>query len=84
MKKMTLAALSVATLLALSGCCKKKETASKPETSMKKDDCCKKKAACKKEKCGSCTKSHKGKMCDDKKSARHAYLELEAADDILL
>ena len=84
MKKMTLAALSVAALLALSGCCKKKEAPLKPETSMKKDDCCKKKAACKMEKCGNCPKKHKGKMCDEKKSAYHSYLELEEADDILL
>ena len=93
MKKIILATLSVATLLALSGCCKKKEATSTPtsmkketasKTSMKKEDCCKKKAVCKKEKCGSCTKSHKGKMCDEKKSAHHAYLELEEADDVLL
>lgn len=84
MKKMTLATLSVATLLALSGCCKKKETACKSETSMKKEDCCKKKSSCKMNTCGCCKKSHKGKMCDEKKSAYHSYLELEEADDILL
>ena len=84
MKKMTLAALSVAALFALAGCTNKKDAPLKPETSVKKDDCCKKKAVCKMEKCGNCPKRHKGKMCDTKKSTKHAYLELEEADEILL
>jgi len=84
MKKMTLAALSVATLLALSGCCKKKETTMKQEKCMKKDDCCKKKVACQMDKCGNCPRKHKGKMCDEKKSAYHSYLELQEADEVLL
>lgn len=84
MKKLTLATLSVAALLALPGCTKKKETPLKPQTSVKKEDCCKAKSCCKMDKCNCCKKSHKGKMCDEKKSAYHSYLELEAADDVLL
>jgi hypothetical protein len=84
MKKITLALFSVATLLGLSGCCKKKEKASKPNTSMKKEDCCKKKSSCKTDKSESSKKNHKGKTCDEKKSAYHSYLKLEEADDVLL
>jgi|GEM_PF-3133789 len=87
MKKTLLASLCVGALLALPGCCKKDKDKS-CQSSMKKDDCKKKHMPCKADKCGDCHKRHKGRMCDEDKEKgkkmSYKFLELEAADDVLL
>jgi len=85
MKKALLATISVAALMVLPGCCKKKDKECSSQTSMKKNNCCEGRA-CKMDKCGSCKKHHKGKKCkeDEGKKMSYRFLDLEAADDVLL
>ena len=87
MKKALLATLSVAALMALPGCCKKqdKECSSSSSMYMKKNNCCEGRS-CRMDKCSSCKKHHKGKKCkeDEGKKMSYRFLDLEAADDVLL
>ncbi len=82
--KHLLASLSIVALLALPGCCcKKKDTPAKQQTSMKQDKNmkkCDKDKDAKKKGCKSCKDDGKKKSTYSKQS----YLELEAAEDLLI
>lgn len=89
MKKQLLAALSIVALLALPGCCKKKECSTKSEQCSMKKTCheqpkkgcktCKNKPM-KPAQDKTVKKSHK----KEETKSRYSYLELEAADNLLL
>ncbi len=91
MKKQLLAALSIVALLALPGCCKKKECSTKSEQCSMKKTCQEQpKKGCKtcKDKTmkpaqnKTVKKSHKKE--EEETKLRYSYLELEAADNLLL
>jgi len=89
MKKQLLATLSIVTLLALPGCCKKKECSTKTEQCSTKKTCHEQpKKGCKtckdKSTKPAADKTVKRSNKKEETKSRYSYLELEAADNLLL